>query len=667
MWLDRLSGQSTPSRDYSPAPRRSAHLGSHLRPGQNGLANRSSISLDLSANTSTTSLTAPNRLNGSSLRYEQRPAPDVPDPIEVLKSILGLSREGESESRQPSIDGDDVETNTRLAAEIDFQGQSLEEYLNATNDDQAADLISSKGDNADLERKKYEDFQLSVSECDGVLASVEAHLTRFQADLGQVSLEIENLQERSIQINAKLENRRNVERLLGPAVEEVTLSPMTVKAISEGPVDEIFIQALRDVETRSAAIESKISETEPAKAVEDLRPLITDLKAKAVERIRDFIVAQIKALRSPNINAQILQQQTLMKYKELYSFLVRNHAVLADEIGQAYINTMKWYYSSNFTKYLQSLDKLQLHELDQQDILGADARTSTRNVLASSKPPPPPHDVFNIGRRADLLKAMNEPAISSYLAEESKIRHYLEVPFRNFNQALIDNVSTEYAISSELFAANGFHNVSRKVSEIFESTFVLGHNLTKKLVETTTDCLGVLLCVRLNQHFAFELQRRKVPVADSYINYINILLWPRFQRIMDIHCESLKKLSSSTTSRGANAAFSLVGGTDSSKSSVAPHPITQRFGQFLQGILVLSAESGDDEPVSHSLGRLRSEYEALMGKLAKSGAGGDLSRRNKFLGNNYSLVLTIVSDCQGKLAEDIKEHFELLLRDARGR
>jgi hypothetical protein len=134
---------------------------------------------------------------------------------------------------------------------------------------------------------------------------------------------------------------------------------------------------------------------------------------------------------------------------------------------------------------------------------------------------------------------------------------------------------------------------------------------------------------------------------------------------MDLHCESLKKVPTGTN-RGAAAAFSLVGGgSDASKASAAPHAITQRFGQFLQGILMLSAEAGDDEPVSNSLARLRTEYETLLGKLAKG--AGDAAKRAKFLYNNYSLVLTIISDTKGKLAEEQKEHFGGRLREIKNR
>ena len=418
------------------------------------------------------------------------------------------------------------------------------------------------------------------------------------------------------------------------------------------------------------------SSTDRIKALDDVKPLLDDLKAKAVERIRDFTVAQIKAIRSPNINAQILQQQTFLKYKYLYTFLARHHGILADEIGQAYVNTMRWYYSQNFSRYHAALSGLQIHMIDQNDLMGVETTTSRRtNALTSGKPSFAAHDPFNIGRRADILKSSNS-SISAYLASETKSPQYMEIPFQNFNTALIDNVCFEYVINTGFFSTKSFHNVTRKSTEIFEPVFTLGQSLTKTLVENSTDCLGVLLCVRLNQHFAFQLQRRKVPVAESYINATSMLLWPRFQQIMDLHCDSLKKAASSSTVSGArnatNAALSSLVSSNttnnSDTSSVAPHIITQRFGQFLHGILVLSSEAGDDEPVAISLNRLRNEFDTLMQKLSKSvGGPADQRKRLRFLENQYSLIRTIVGDVKGKLAEEFVSYLDEKLANTGGK
>jgi hypothetical protein len=79
-------------------------------------------------------------------------------------------------------------------------------------------------------------------------------------------------------MNTKLENRKVVEKLLGPSVEDLSLSPAVVRRISDGPVDEAWIHALVELEKRHKAVEAKRKEQQsPLKAMEDLEPLLGNL------------------------------------------------------------------------------------------------------------------------------------------------------------------------------------------------------------------------------------------------------------------------------------------------------------------------------------------------------------------------------------------------------
>lgn len=313
---------------------------------------------------------------------------------------------------------------------------------------------------------------------------------------------------------------------------------------------------------------------------------------------------------------------------------------------------MRWYYLNQFTRYEKALAKIKIHVLDKNDALGHEEPTRKATVLSSSRAGGPPHDAFNLGRRIDMIKTKNQSAISSYLAEEDQTYHYLEIPFRNFNLAMVDNATAEFTFLATFFSPSlSFTQISKNFNYIFEPTFELGLTLSKSLVSETYDALGLLLCIRLNQHQAFELQRRKVPAVDTYINGTNMLLWPRLQVIMDRHCESVRHLTNAIPARPARA--------DQAKMSAAPHVATQRFGQLLHGFLSLSAEAGDDEPVVSSIRRLRSEVEAFLTRQSQA-YGSDKRKAERFLYNNYSLILTIISDTTGKLADEQQEHFESL-------
>lgn len=515
----------------------------------------------------------------------------------------------------------------------------------------------------DQDKTKFEDLHRSIRACDDVLTSVETNLTSFRNDLAAVSADIESLQARSTALNVRLENRQKVEKGLGPIVEELSVSPLVVSKIVDGPIDEAWVKMLAEVEKRSEAYKKNAKQQQQgqSKALAGMGPLLDKLTLKAIERIRDHLVAQIKALRSPHINAQIIQQQNFLRFKELYTYLHKHHANLADEICQAYMNTMRWYYVNQFTRYQKALEKIKLHAIDKTDVLGHEDTSRKATVLSSGSKGlgGPPHDAFNVGRRIDLLKTTNQAAISSYLAEDDQSTHYLEVPFRNFNIALVDNATAEYTfLASFFYPAISMSKVGRNFNYIFEPTFQLGHTLTKSLVSETYDGLGLLLCIRLNQHLAFELQRRRVPAMDGYVNGTSMTLWPRLQSVMDAHCESVRSLTSGLPSRSLPASTAKT-------TSAAPHVATQRFGQLMHGILSLSQEAGDDEPVVSSLGRLRSEMEAFLTKYSQAYFGADTrgKKRERFLYNNYSLILTIIGDAgTGKLAKDQVEHFEGLKR-----
>ncbi|RGP76798.1 hypothetical protein FLONG3_5103 [Fusarium longipes] len=652
MWLDRLAGgpatspgPSTPQASGRPYPKRtSSTLNPYVTSQRPGVTPRGS-SLSLASNESSSSLlSSARRPNGSGLRQAST-IETGPDSLEVLETLLaGFSDERDHPDNKTIINKDDINF------EADFGGLSLKELAAS----QPPDLTTANTrkpkttEGSEKDRANLEDLHRSIEACDDVLESVELNLANFRNDLAMVSADIESLQTRSAALNKRLENRKQVEKLLGPLVEELSLPPEVISKISEGHIDESWAKMLAELDRRSNMFKKK-SETETSNAAKDLEPILEKLVLKAIERIRDFIVAQIKALRSPHINAQIIQQQNFLRFKELFIFLHKHHSTLANEIALAYMNTMRWYYLNQFSRYERALAKIKLHILDKNDALGHEDTTRKATVLSSNRAPGPPHDAFNIGRRIDLLKTNNQAALSSYLAEEDQTTHYLEVPFRNFNLALIDNATAEYTFMATFFSpALSFGQISKNFNYIFEPTFELGRTLSKALVGDTYDALGLLLCIRLNQHFAFELQRRKVPAVDGYINATTMLLWPRLQVIMDRHCESVRQLINAMPSKPSRA--------EAAKLSAAPHVVTQRFGQLLHGFLALSTDAGDDEPVVSSLRRLRSDVETFLTRHAE--LFGDKRKSGRFLYNNYSLILTIISDANGKLADEQHEHFE---------
>ncbi|GAM84490.1 hypothetical protein ANO11243_024860 [Dothideomycetidae sp. 11243] len=661
MWLDRFSGHTTPSaspvpwnRSASPAPpgRSSLHLGrnpsSQLRrpdfpqrvSSWSGLTNGSSESLASNSREVPRS-SLRNQLLSDSTRGT--------DPVETLHRILASSQL----SVEEDVLGDKLDDRDDVASDIDFEGLSLHEFAYG-REDQSKSATCSVQD-VETNRAGLEDLHRSIQACDEILVSVEKNLTVFQADLAAVSAEIESLQNKSTDLSERLQRRKAVEKKLGPEVDRLIVPPAIVRKITEGALDDSWARALQDLDKAFKALD-RVPDSD-IKATEDVRPLLENLRDRAVERVRDYVVAQIRALRSPSINAQVVQKNALSNFRDAYSFLAKHQPKLEEEIAQAYINTMRWYYLSNFTRYKISLEKLKLHTIDKNDTLGQDDPAKRTSTAAGAKQGSGPFDAFALGRRADVLRAPNPQALSSFVAEDDKGVHFLEAPFRTFNLALIDNASAEFLFMTEFFSNASFHTVSKRFLATMEPTLALGQSLTRQLVDNSSDALGVLLCVRLNQRFAFEAQRRQVSSMEGYINGTSMILWPRFQIVMDLQCESLKKSAGNLSGRPAGMALNLTS-SSSAVSSAAPHATTQRFANFAAGILSLSREAGDDEPVQRSLARLSDDFEALLVKLSKGVA--DAKKRERFIVNNASLVSTIVADCEGRMADAFKEKFTRL-------
>lgn len=228
-------------------------------------------------------------------------------------------------------------------------------------------------------------------ECDEVLKSVEAYLFRFQTDLGSVSSEIESLQSRSTYMNLQLENRRSLEKALTPAIQNVTMTSKAARIITNEPVNEVWVSALSELDSKIAFVDAMEQKENKAQAIGDAKPFLTDLQEKvgmvliegfvscrgfvadgffqAIEKIRGYLNAQLRALKSPASDITG-QQKDLLRSRPLYDFLRKHRLQLADSFCQAYVNNVKSHFFSRFNDYGQSMEKIKLWTMDKSELLG---------------------------------------------------------------------------------------------------------------------------------------------------------------------------------------------------------------------------------------------------------------------------------------------------------
>lgn len=95
-----------------------------------------------------------------------------------------------------------------------------------------------------------------------------------------MSADIESLQTRSTTLNRRLDNRKAVEKALGPLVEDLSISPEVISKISEGHIDDTWAKMLTELDKRTVAYEAAKAKSQQSKASEDLGPLLEKLTVK---------------------------------------------------------------------------------------------------------------------------------------------------------------------------------------------------------------------------------------------------------------------------------------------------------------------------------------------------------------------------------------------------
>jgi hypothetical protein len=497
--------------------------------------------------------------------------------------------------------------------ELGVNGESLEEMR----------FLQTNGEAQTLDGSELKEFQFTVEQFEQLLLPLGMFLTNFNTQLAELSKELERLKDQALSLSTNLDKKRELEQKYTPIVGDLVVPPEVVREIYSGEVCASWCELLMVLDDKRL-IYGKYSKEVDINALKQLNSLLDALNARALERIKQFIVSRIKRLRVIGTPSQVVQNE-LLSVKEAFLFLQKQQPSLALELKQAYVYTMRWYYRAHFHRYVTSLDKLKLQIYDKSTLIGG-----VHSYFSSQQID------YTIGKRAQVVTAEDPTVMLAQIAEYNPVVSHMEVGFRSFNLALCDNASVEYLFMVEFFG----ENANALLEQIFDPTYKLGSAYTKSLI-SSYDIFGVLILIRLAQSLIFELQKRRIPVVEDYLNLQMILLWPKFQQLVDMNCENMKR---SATRSSAIAAV----------NTKQPHPLTVQLTNLLYGFYQLTHKDTQttQEPLYQSIQRLQNDYESTMTRMSKSSKKGEL-----FLYVNYSHVLSVLGECDGF----DRDHFKTLV------
>uniref|UniRef100_A0A672FJ28 Vacuolar protein sorting-associated protein 52 homolog n=1 Tax=Salarias fasciatus TaxID=181472 RepID=A0A672FJ28_SALFA len=470
-----------------------------------------------------------------------------------------------------------------------------------------------------------------ITACDSILERMEGMLSGFQSDLSSISSEIQTLQQQSVSMNVRLKNRQAVRSQLSQLVDELVVPGAMISTILDSPVTEQdFLEQLHELNNKiNFAKELSFRET---LACSDIQDTVDKLRVKAVTKIREFILQKIYSFRKPMTNYQI-PQNTLLKYRFFYQFLLANERTVAKEVRDEYVDTMSKIYYSYFKSYSGRLLKVQYEEVaDKDDLMGVE---DTAKKGFFSKPSLKSRNtIFTLGQRGSVLSPaeLEGPVLVPHTAQRGDSRYPYELLFRSQHYALLDNGCREFLFLSDFFMVAGnsaldlFNSIMGKTLSMFLKTM-------SSYVSDCFDSIAVFLCIHIVLRFRAITAKRSVPALDRYWDAVLELLWPRFEFILEQNIQSIR-----------NSDPQRLGLLDT-----RPHYITRRYAEFSSAIVSIN-QTFPNERTNTLLGQLQVEVENFVLKMAAEFP----SRRDQliFLINNYDMMLSVLME---RAADDSKE------------
>lgn len=510
------------------------------------------------------------------------------------------------------------------------------------------------------------------------------YMERFNTQLSEFTSDLGHIRNKSSELKNQLEYNSTRLAKVSPLVNDLMIPPSVINSILHDKINSAWQENIAFMRDKQEIYDNyKNSDATKPKDFELMCEVLSYLKTVILDRSRRYITHCIKRLRSHQPTPSQRIQESLLQVKDIFQYIVENNYSLALELRQAYAYTLRWYYKEYFGRYVRSLTILPFKNIDSQYSLSNSISTLIPNKPGAStfssyltygygKNSGPVtaeaiQDYFQVSKRLSILTQEDNTVMVSQIAENNTMSHYIETGFKNLNLAVLDNCTVELEFLRNFFRISNDEDEFRGILEqIFQPTFSKTIEYTKKLIQHTFDIFGVLMCIRIAQQFQFESERRQNIVTKENLTNHLMLLWPKFQQLVDFQCDSLHKVP-------ITAALSRSLNTTSQRNPLTtPLELTIRFSTFLSSLVTLACThrvpiDEKSEPLYNSIIRIRNDFETVMTKCSKKTSSPErmLATNYMFLYNNLEHQnLNLQGQAEHQLPPVVKEtedHFKALV------
>lgn len=382
---------------------------------------------------------------------------------------------------------------------------------------------------------------------------------------------------------------------------DLCIPPSQATLILDTDVCEEWLVTIADFERRLEAIQAR-SKVKAARDLEDVAEglriavclSINDINAaarlvQAAIKIRSFLLGLLQPLRSSvSTNIHVLQTSVLQKYQVLFGFLQRQAAAVAFEVQRAYAASARTYYETGFRRYARIVTHILSRTTERSEPLGqapASAGETTdvdaeRLAHASIDGPAvmlafqaddrayvaPPEGLFrslmlvlldNCTAEYSFVLAFfarREPALLPLTNGHSVPPQSPRSPFTPADDVLIDEGPTPKPRQYCLVPVNASTSISKEERSVLDAIWksVMDPAIeycaafVRTILTMPPAAVSLLTMIRLNDAVLAETVARGGcgPLVTFFIEQ-RLAMWPIFQKVMNAHVESLKKVADS--------------------------------------------------------------------------------------------------------------------------
>ncbi|KAK5574786.1 hypothetical protein RB653_010039 [Dictyostelium firmibasis] len=519
------------------------------------------------------------------------------------------------------------------------------------------------------ERENFLTLYSQIQVVDGVLETLETMLNNYYNDLKSIGSEMNSLQERSMSMNHKLNNRKLFDEKLSKFLDAVIIDPEFYNDLtnSKNEINDYYISNLTKLDTKITLFDDykKISPT----ICSMNEPQLSKLTVASIQKIQKFLANTLNS-NFKKLSEKKQKQKQLANMGYLFQFLFKYSQYIASEVILSYVENNEKYFTSFYKAYVNALMKL-LED-------GAPGKNDFINIgtgkiksLFNSTPTKSNgsngqqqqqqlqqlHTTFSMGNRCELLlkEVLELPPIeppqssSSIPFLEAALEFIPIVNNSSGNNGTVKELPSAKYSFDQLFRSMIYFLMDILGSEtLFVKDFFLGGEdiiisiftrsinhlveVTDNYLANSYDVVGLVLMISMLYRYRSMMNERGVNALDKPFDRLIAMITNRFVKLFSLYLDHIKNTSIKDLKAGI--------------SSNSPHYVIRKYADFITTIQAVSAniptQCECQAILCKAVSELKDSCNALINRLVQEIESKD--DQIIFLVNNYAIVVQSIQE-----------------------